>query len=215
MPRIIFVRPAETGNLLGRSDVDLNETGRHAATVLGQALAPYQADYLASTPLKRAYATAAAIEDYSPQLSAHPVAAFQAMDMGDWENMTRHQIIAEDEARYRAWLTDPDFRTPGGESVRDVYGRSFPELINKVHHALSHETLIIVLQETVLRVLSCAVLDLPLEHAHRLHMEKAAYSVFERIFEDGPYQLLAWNRQAQLSPTEEEAVCLYEEPVAT
>jgi probable phosphoglycerate mutase len=120
------------------------------------------------------------------------------MDMGDWENLGEEQILLRDRMRFQSWMTDPDFRAPGGESMREVYGRSFPDLVNIVHHADEGETLVLVVQEGVLRALCCGVLDLHLESAHRFRIDNAAFAVFERVYPRGPYQLVHWNNKEHL-----------------
>ncbi len=219
MPRIIFVRPAGTDYprqdmLLGRFDADLNEAGVQAAFQIGQALIPYQPTHLTTSPLRRAISTALAIEDATPGLTAYPANAFQAIDYGEWEARPRTLLLASDPTRFKSFLSDPDFRAPGGESMREVYARAFPELLNLVHHMEDEETLVLVLQDSVIKALSCAVLDLPLEHAHRFSMEPAAYSVFERLYHGGPYQLLAWSRHPHIENVAEQEEML-EESLAT
>lgn len=198
MPRLIFIRPGETDyflreTFLGRMDVDLNENGYYQASALGHALDKYRISFLALSPLKRAVSTALPLAE-AHHLSPHPVAGFHAMDFGEWEDRRISYIRHEDRRRYEAWLTDPDFPTPGGESLREVYARAYHDLANIVQETNSDETIALVLQDAVLRVLCCAVLDLPLEAAKRFSMAHGSYAVFERIYEDGPYQMIAWNQ---------------------
>jgi broad specificity phosphatase PhoE len=136
-----------------------------------------------------------AIEDSCPGLSTHRAPAFLGMDMGEWTNVNKDQLALADRRRYHSFLTDPDFRAPGGECKREVYARAFPELVNIVHHADEDETLALVLPEAVLQVLCCGVLDLSLESAARFHMDHGSYALFERLFPEGPYQLIVWNRK--------------------
>ncbi len=204
MPRIIFIRPAETDHqvhdlMLGRFDVDLNERGQLQATCLADVLSAQPITFLGVSPIKRALATAMVIADRFEHLSVIPISGFQAIDMGEWENRGREEISIVDRARYETFLTDPDFRAPGGESKRDVYARALPHLVDIVKHTGPDETIVFVLQEAVMQVLCCAVLDLELESAHRFQVENAAYAVFERIYPEGPYQLVAWNRNDHLS----------------
>lgn len=201
MPRIVFVRPAETDQgvkHLGREDPDLNERGRNQAAATARELSRFRLDFLGTSPLKRAIATALEISDEQPGLSPHPVAGFLGADLGEWRNMTIEEIRQSDRARYDSWRSDPDFRAPGGESIREVYGRAFADLANVVHACEPGENLAFVLQETVLQVLVCGALDLPLSAAQRFAIDHAAYAVFERAYPSGPYQMVAWNRNDHL-----------------
>lgn len=204
MPRIIVVRPAQTdpnlqGVFLGRSDNDLNQVGRIQADLLSRALDRYSLNYIAVSPLKRAIATAMPL-GHDQDVTMHPVAAFQAVDMGEWEGLDREEIVCRDRARFERWLTDPSFPTPGGESLKEAYARVYPDLADIVGQTENHETLGFVVQDHVAYCIFCAALDLPLETAKRLHLDPGAFGVFERLFPDGPYRLVQWNENAHLEP---------------
>ncbi len=215
MPRIIFIRPAETDHclyntILGRFDPDLNETGTLNARMLANALERWPISFIAASPLKRSLATAIPIEDIHEVL-VRPIPAFHAGDMGDWDNRSLNIIKQSDRGRYETWFKDPDFPAPGGESMREVYARAFPEFANIIHHTNPEETLAFVLQDSVLRAMCCAVLDLPLEAAQRFYMDHAAFGVFERIYPGGPYHMVAWNRTEHLLNTHMASLELEEE----
>ena len=204
MPRIIFIRPAETdysekNTIIGRADAELNEKGAFQAEALADVIAKWDVSYLGVSPIKRALTMAMKIADRFEQVSVQPVAGFQPMDMGDWQDCTLDHLLQTDRARYTSWLTDPDFRAPGGESIREVYGRAFNDLAHIVQHTSEGETLVFILQESVLKVLCCGALDLPLESANRFAMDPGGYAVFERIYPSGPYAMVAWNQTDYLS----------------
>ena len=68
-----------------------------------------------------------------------------------------------------------------------------------VHSANPQDTLVFVLEESVLRAVCCAALDLPLEAARRFAMSHAGFGVFERFYPGGPYQMTAWNDTSHLT----------------
>ena len=198
MPRIIFLRPAQTdhhlrGLVLGRCDPDLNESGLAQARAVADQLKMWPISFLGVSPLRRAVMTARCLERELEGVSVHPVAGFQGADMGDWENQSMETIARSDRRRYESWLKDPDFPAPGGESIREVYARAYPDLVNLVNQTRKEETLLLVLQEVVLKALCCAVLDLDLESAQRFQLGHGAFGIFERMYEGGPYRLTAWN----------------------
>lgn len=197
MPRIILIRPAETDSqmderLLGRHDADLNELGMLQAERLADALVGYPITYVGCSPLKRAMATAMVLADRN-ETSVVPVGGFQGADLGEWQDRSPQILMMNDRTRYTAWLDDPSFRAPGGESKRDVYARCFPAMLDIVQHTDPSETIAIVAQETVLQALCCVALDLEMESAHRFQIDHGAFAVFERLYPEGPYQLIAWN----------------------
>lgn len=197
MPKLILARPAQTeynqrSCLLGRLDADLDDWGREQARLLANHLATFEPDFIAVSPMKRAIATAMYLSDYV-DVTMHPVGGFVACDVGDWEGQPLEQILQRDRSRYEAWVSDPDFPAPGGESIREVFARAYGDLVEIVNHAHHHETILFILPEAVLRAVCCAALDLPLEAAQRFTMQHAAYGVFERIYPGGPYQMKSWN----------------------
>ena len=209
MPRLIFIRPAETDYVLadrvmGRSDVDLNENGRIQAFRLAESLAGLDINFVAVSPLKRAISTAMCIEDEIEGLNITPYAGFQGADMGEWETKCWGHIRGGDSSRYKTWLTDPDFRAPGGESMREVYARAYSDIVNIVQQSREGEleTIALVLEETVLQAMLCAAMDLPLEVARRFEIEPGAYATFQRIYPGGPYRMMSWNRTEHLPRAE-------------
>lgn len=197
MPKLILARPAQTepddrGCILGRLDADLNEWGHEQARLLADHLISFQPNFIAVSPMKRAIATAMYLNDRI-DATLHPVRGFLACDLGDWEGQQLDHILQRDRSRYEAWLSDPDFPAPGGESIREVFARAYGDLVDIVQHAGDGETILFILPEAVLRAVCCAALDLPLEAAQRFSMQHAAYGVFERIYPGGPYQMKSWN----------------------
>lgn len=202
MPRLVVVRPGETdfhwqGRLRGRSDVDLNEFGRNQANQLVRHLSQWEFASVAVAPLKRAIATAMPYCE-TEDVVLHPVAAFQAADLGDWEGKRVESLMHTDSSRYQNWLTDPDFRAPGGESMREIYRRSYSDIADMVYSADATQTLGFVLPISVLRVFCCAALDLPLSAACRFAINPAGIAVFERMAPGAPYQLVSWNQPSDL-----------------
>lgn len=203
MARLILARPAQTeyhqrACLLGRLDADLDDWGREQARLLANHLAQFQPDFIAVSPMKRCIATAMYLSDLS-DATLHPVRGFIACDVGDWEGQPLEHILQRDRSRYEAWISDADFPAPGGESIREVFARAYSDLVDIVHHAEDHETIIFILPEAVLRSVCCAALDLPLEAAQRFTIDHAAYGVFERLYPGGPYQMMRWNDTRHLA----------------
>ena len=130
--------------------------------------------------------------EYERNVLIQPLAGFHGMDLGDWENCAQEELARADQGRFQVFLSDPDYRAPGGESLREVYARAYPELVNLVHHAEEGETLALILEQNVLQVTCCALLDLGLEAARRFVLQPGRFGVFERSEPKGPYQLTAW-----------------------
>lgn len=132
--QLILIRHAETdGNRLtyvGREDLPLNDTGRHQATTLADALSAIPFCAILASPLVRARDTAAAIAagrkliiDIRPELVE--------IDFGRLQGMPK-QDIPLDLKRHH--LETP---LPGGESLRDVERRLRPLVVelSKTHQS--------------------------------------------------------------------------------
>jgi broad specificity phosphatase PhoE len=137
-------------------DHDLDGGGRRAA----ETLAPFFARTgpWAAGPSKAARQTAAA-------LGGTPVIAAELADVdyGDWTGRTLDQI---DPA---AWLTDPDFTPPGGESLAALRRRAGTWL-----DAQAGRTLVAVAHTTVVRAALAHALDLPADGIWRLDIAPLA-----------------------------------------
>ena len=111
---LIVVRHGETeanaaGQLLGRSDVSLNDRGREQAERVAEALAPLAIERVVSSPLRRARETAEAVG-----LTVQIDERWIELDYGEFEGRDLVDIASEEWARWRA---DLDFAPPGGESL--------------------------------------------------------------------------------------------------
>ncbi|MGW7450422.1 histidine phosphatase family protein [Streptomyces sp. NPDC054787] len=80
----------------------------------------------------------------------------RGMDMGQWTGRTLDEVAAEDPAALHAWLTDPGFAPPGGESVDALIARVGAELA-----ALAPGTHRAVVDQAVVRAAVVHALGLP------------------------------------------------------
>ncbi|MFJ4775388.1 histidine phosphatase family protein [Streptomyces sp. NPDC088762] len=53
---------------------------------------------------------------------------FRGLDTGEWAGRTLDEVAAADPAAVHAWLTDPHYAPPGGESVAALIARVGAEL---------------------------------------------------------------------------------------
>ncbi len=99
------------GLLLGRRlDPGLDDVGRAQAAALGRALAGAQR--VISSPLRRARETAAAL--------GRPVEIDERWIEIDYGSSDGTPLADVDDATWRAWRADLDFRLGGGESLAEV-----------------------------------------------------------------------------------------------
>ncbi len=115
---LIVVRHGRTaanaaGLLLGRLDVDLDDTGRAQAVALAAAIGPV--DEVVTSPLARARQTAAAFG-----VPTTVDSRWVELDYGEWDGVPGQEVRPE---AWAAWRADPDFAPPGGESLRSLEAR--------------------------------------------------------------------------------------------
>jgi probable phosphoglycerate mutase len=117
---VVIVRHADTdwtisGQHTGRTDIPLNERGREVAAALPGRLRGRAFVAVWTSPLSRARETA--------QLAGYPDAQERAAlvewDYGDYEGLTRAQILADDPT-WDLWHDG----CPGGETPREIGGRA-------------------------------------------------------------------------------------------
>ena len=82
---------------------------------------------------------------------------------GTWEGLLASEIAARDPERLRAWRDAPDtVQMPGGESLGQVFERSWQALERAVQDLGEDRTLLVVAHDAVNRVLLCRVLGIPM-----------------------------------------------------
>jgi broad specificity phosphatase PhoE len=116
--RIVLLRHGNTvGNsrerFHGSGDVALSDEGRDQVRAAGRRLATEVFDLVASSPLRRAWQSAALLCGGTHVLL---VPEFREIDFGRWEGMTAEEIEAQDPVLYKTWREGAaDFEFPGGE----------------------------------------------------------------------------------------------------
>ena len=166
--RILLARHGETpwnaeGRYQGQEDIPLSQVGEEQARLLGERLRDVRIDKAVSSPLTRAYHTAqfALGEARAPMLTTEM--GFMEIAHGTWEGLLASEIGATDPERLRAWRDAPDtVQMPGGESLKQVFRRSWEALQWSTEGLGGNDTLLVVAHDAVNRVLLCHVLGIPL-----------------------------------------------------
>jgi len=166
--RILLARHGETpwnaeGRYQGQEDIPLSPVGERQARLLGERLRDVRIDRAVSSPLSRAHRTAqlALGEARAPMLTTD--AGFMEIAHGTWEGLLAREIAESDPERLRAWRDAPDtVQMPGGESLGQVFHRSWEALAASAHGLGDDDTLLVVAHDAVNRVLLCHVLGIPM-----------------------------------------------------
>jgi broad specificity phosphatase PhoE len=201
MTEIILVRHGETewnvGEIFrGRIDIDLNETGRKQAELLGEYLSESKIEAVYSGPLKRALNTAQAIARYH-HLEAQIAAGLNDLDFGQWQGLSLREVREKYRELHAEWVNHPErVKLPGGETLGDVRERAV-KVVNEVI-ARHKGAVVLVSHRVVNKVLICALLGLDDSHFWNIRLDTCGLTTF--TYENGRFVLSRHNDTSFLKP---------------
>ena len=172
---LILVRHGEsTGNaeglLLGRIDAPLTERGEEQARSVGPVVAG--ATRVISSPLQRARCTAEAL---GTGLPVEIDERWVEVDYGEYDG---RPLGALSEEVWTRWRSDPDFRPPGGETLREAGDRvrSACEELFAVDGEGARDTgaIVVVSHVSPIKAAACWALGLGDQGAWRLYLATAS-----------------------------------------
>ncbi|NIN65043.1 MAG: hypothetical protein GTO63_10150 [Anaerolineae bacterium] len=200
MTRVLLVRHGETEwnrveRFRGRTDIELNATGRSQAQAIAQRLSSWQMEAIYSSPLKRALQTAQPIA----QACGREVQALDPIidiDYGDCAGLSPEEFSTRHPDLFEKWRDAPQgARFPRGESLDDLRRRAWPA-VEEVCSAHEGGTVILVSHVVVNRVLICAALGVGHSSFWKIGQDNAAINVIEA--EQTGYRLLLLNDTCHL-----------------
>jgi probable phosphoglycerate mutase len=181
----------------GRSDIDLDDTGAAQARELAGWAARARLAAIATSPLRRAVHTAApaaAATGLAPVVDPR----LRELDFGVAEGRTLDEVRAADPEVAARFVADPaGCPFPGGEAPADAVARAratFDELADRY----SGEAVLVVAHNTLIRLVVCAVLGIPLSEYRRILPRLDPVTRTTLRFAGGPVGMLAYN--APLDP---------------
>ncbi|MBI2305533.1 MAG: histidine phosphatase family protein [Chloroflexi bacterium] len=179
---IVLVRHGETAwnredRFRGRTDLNLTERGEAQAGRAAEKLTAWPISAIYSSPLRRAWATAAIIAEPVglPVLTLEGVID---VDYGAWQGLTPQEAQERYGELYDQWLHHPLlFRFPGGESLEEVRGRA-EAAVAEVVHRHPDEWVAVVSHRVVCKALLCVVLGLDTSHFWQVEQDVCAINHF-------------------------------------
>ncbi|UGY94429.1 histidine phosphatase family protein [Streptomyces gobiensis] len=200
MTEFILVRHGETAwhaenRYAGLTDVALTERGRQQAAALADWAATADLSAVWSSPLSRARLTAApaaAACDLTPRIDER----LHEVDFGRGEGLTRAEMRQRFPKQLDAFLSDPvNHHLPGGEDPRRAAERAAACLADIAQeHPVGR--VLVVAHSTLLRLLLCQLLDIPLTNYRRVFPELHNGALTELRMKDGRAALLRLNAPA-------------------
>ncbi|QHC24355.1 histidine phosphatase family protein [Streptomyces sp. GS7] len=200
MTDFILVRHGETvwhaeNRYAGRSDVPLTEHGREQAQALAHWAATAGLTAVWSSPLSRARLTAAPAAD-ACGLTPHIDERLYEVDFGQGEGLTREEMRRRFPQRLAAFLADPvENHLPGGEHPRRAAERAAACLADIAREQPDGRVLLVA-HSTLVRVLLCHLLGIPLADYRRVFPQLHNGALTEIRVDHGQTALLRLNAPA-------------------
>ncbi|TJZ57089.1 histidine phosphatase family protein [Streptomyces piniterrae] len=200
MTDFILVRHGETvwhaeNRYAGRTDVPLTDHGREQAATLANWATTADLTAVWSSPLSRARLTAGPAAEacgLTPRIDER----LYELDFGQGEGLTRDEMRHRFPQQLDAFLADPvEHHLPGGEDPRRAAGRAAACLAD-IAREHPHGRILLVAHSTLVRVLLCHLLGIPLADYRRVFPELHNGALTEIRVEDGRTALLRLNTPA-------------------
>ncbi|MFF4607124.1 histidine phosphatase family protein [Streptomyces sp. NPDC001339] len=204
MTDFILVRHGETiwhaeNRYAGRTDVPLTDHGRAQAAALATWAATAGLTAVWSSPLSRARLTAAPAAAACGLIPRVDERLYE-VDFGQGEGLTRDEMRACFPERLAAFLADPvDGHLPGGEHPRHAAERA-ADCLTGIAREQPHGRVLVVAHSTLVRVLLCHLLGIPLADYRRVFPQLHNGALTEIRVEHGRTALLTFNAPAVAPP---------------
>ncbi|MGW3137919.1 histidine phosphatase family protein [Streptomyces sp. NPDC001139] len=176
----------------GTSDVPLTETGYAQAEALGRWAAAHPVDAVWTSPLSRAVVTA---EPACRALGLNPSREpdLRECDFGVMEGRTLAQFARTDPDAAAAFRADPVAHPfPGAEDPAAAAGRGAAAL-GRIAAAHDGERVLVVAHNTLLRLVLCRLLSIPLGEYRRVFPQLRNAAVTELRADAGHVGLISLN----------------------
>jgi broad specificity phosphatase PhoE len=172
MTRIILVRHCEAqgntdGLFQGHTDCEISGNGTTQLELLGVRCRNMPIDAIYSSPLKRAYVTAEAINRYH-NLPIQIEPRLMEINGGEWEGKPWAELPELYPEETERWNVRPyEFSPEGGETMREVYSRMWEGVTDIVKHNQG-KTVCITSHGCAIRNFLCRALDKPIEQLNEV-----------------------------------------------
>ncbi|MEV0370792.1 histidine phosphatase family protein [Streptomyces sp. NPDC050636] len=200
MTDFILVRHGETvwhaeNRYAGRTDVPLTDLGREQAATLAGWATSAGITAIWSSPLSRARLTAGPAAD-ACGLTPRVDERLYELDFGQGEGLTRDEMRHRFPQQLDDFLADPvEHHLPGGEDPRRAAGRAAACLAD-IAREQPQGRVLLVAHSTLVRVLLCHLLGIPLADYRRVFPELHNGALTEIRVQNGRTALLRLNTPA-------------------
>lgn len=185
MALIVLVRHGQTdenvsGRISGQGPAPLNGRGQEQAKLAAQVLTPLKVNRLISSPVVRAWQTAAILDEHL-QLGIEQEPDLREVGYGDWEGQTFQTIRGGPV--FQVAMNDPiNAVFPNGESLVSVQQRSI-RVVETIRQGAAKDVVVLVSHGDVIRMLVAHYLGMTFNDYRRITIDNGAISVIE-LFEN-------------------------------
>jgi ribonuclease H / adenosylcobalamin/alpha-ribazole phosphatase len=180
--RLLLVRHGEVLSnrelrYVGSRDEPLADSGVEQAERLAAALAGLPVGAVYSSPLARARETGERIAA-ARRVPLRLEERLREQSFGEWEGLTRAEVLKQDEERLLGWEADLATAPPDGESLASVQARAL-DFVGELARDHRGEWVVLVSHVGPVKALLCAALGAPLATARRLFLDPGTLSVID------------------------------------
>lgn len=196
--RIVLVRHGETvwhaeNRYAGSTEVELTERGHAQAEALARWAAGANIGQLYTSPMGRAQATARPV---AAALGLEPIVErrLRELHFGQGEGLTSQEMRQRFPEQYEAFRRNPvDHYLPGGEDPREAIARGRAALYEIAAANGPNARVLIVTHNTLIRLLLCDLLEIPLNRYRQVFPALENVSITELAMGRGVPALLQFN----------------------
>ena len=204
MTRILLVRHCEalgnTQNLFqGHTDCEISGNGKTQLELVSLRCRNMPIAAIYSSPLKRAYETACAINKYH-HLPIQTDPRLIEINGGIWEGVRWDELTRLYPDEMEIWYKRPyEFAPQGGESMREVYARMW-EGVTDIVRKNPDRTVCITSHGCAIRNFLCHAMGLPIERLNKVEWcDNTAVSIID-FDEDLNCKVVMMNDASHLTP---------------
>ena len=181
--RFILLRHGQTQHsaerrFSGTSNPDLTDTGREQAKRAASALQGFgRIDAIVASPQARAQQTA----EYAAEALGLSIATddgLRELDFGDFEGLTRDEVVAKDAEAFETWQSSPNNAPPSGESLT-AFHRRVTRARLKLQERYEGQTVLLVTHMTPVKSIVRQALGVNADLFKHLFLDLASISVVD------------------------------------
>lgn len=176
---------ADNNRYCGRSDISLTAKGIQQAEMVRDQLKGIEFDGVYSSPLERAFMTAAIASGVVVKKDQRLIEA----DFGNWERKTKEEFIAENPSLWTNWMNDPAIHRAGGtgETGTEIISR-VDDFFRELAQTHSSGNILVAAHNGVNRLFLAHKLGMPLKNYRMLVQDNASITMF-KLSLDGTFTL--------------------------